>query len=212
MTNTQETPTGSTFSAVTVSGSGTTVGRGGWRKLLFVIGLLLVIASVTVGAVVWQRTVAAKNRAKAAAIAAAQLKTLQTELTYDLSTQNDQAIVNDTNLIFTGVQANKFHVSDHTLAQYYLAAGASQLNLKQSTSALSDFQKADKLDLTVHNAALQGEVSAGYALGERQQLIPQLQQLEALAKQNQSMDPLDTTPGQYQADIDAIEHNQPAEL
>jgi hypothetical protein len=134
------------------------------------------------------------------------LTVLQANLSKSENDLNNQSIIATTTQLIDGEKEGHYKISKPTLATYYLEKGASQINLKQYHLAMLDFQMAQKLDSKLQVAALQGEVQAGYDSGEHQQLIPLLQQLVSLTKNN--TDSLSDTPGQYQYDIQAIEHNQ----
>ena len=145
-----------------------------------------------------------------AALNKAEQQTLQTSLGLALDSSDDQTIVNTTTQLIDGAKSGRFSFSNGMLAQYYLDEATSLLNLKQYAQAIPAFEEAPKLDSSNQQAALEGEVMARYDMGQRQQLIPLLEQLKQLAKN--SGDPLSNTPEQYQADITAIQHNQEVNL
>jgi hypothetical protein len=134
------------------------------------------------------------------------LHDLQKRLNGALIDSNDAVIIADTTRLIHEQNVGNFNVSSQNLANYYLDRGTSRLNLKQYKGAITDLKTAAKLDSDLRIAALQGEVIAGYGLGERKQLVPILQNLEKLAGSGNNT--LDITPAQYQGDIQAIENNQ----
>jgi hypothetical protein len=134
------------------------------------------------------------------------LQRLQRSLNVAVSDNNNKLIISDTTQLIHGQKNGDFNVSLQHLANYHLDRGTSLLNLDQYSSAMIDFRTATALDSKLQIAALQGEVIAGYDMGERRQLIPVLQEL---AKLNGNGDnSVDITAAQYQGDIQSIENNQ----
>jgi tetratricopeptide (TPR) repeat protein len=159
--------------------------------------------------VLWWR---AHNRALANTAAAnkAAQSVLQKKLAFDLSRGANQLIVDDTHALISGKSAGEFTFSNQLLAQYYMYAGAAYTNLKEYSQALAAYKAAPQYSSNETQAALQGQLYAGYRSGERQQLIPILQQLVTLSKQHP--DPFGTSAGHYEADIQALENNQELSL
>ena len=109
-------------------------------------------------------------------------------------------------------KAGTYKIANKTLAMDYIERATARVNLQQYQSAAQDYQKAIQLDATDdQEAALQGEVSADYRAGERQQLVPLLQQLVTISSAK-GHDPLGGTPQQYESEIHAIQLNEPTSL
>lgn len=169
------------------------------RKRIAIVGisiLVLVVIAAAVGFAIFQRNMSEQ-------------KLLQAELTNPLSTNYAQTASAATQLI-DGKLQGKYHFSNKLLAGYYLQGATAYYNLKDYSKAITYYQAAPKYDSSLKMAALQGQVSAGYAKGERQQLIPLLQQLVDMSKNSHSL--LGPSSVQYQADIQALQNNQPVDL
>lgn len=180
----------------------------GRRKFIVYVGVGLVII-IALGVTLWWRADARHAHNNAVANAAEEAN-LQKALAFDLSTNDEQSVAYDTTQLINGKQDGTFTFNNKLLAEYYMQAGAAYTNLQEYQKAIADFKSAPKYDGTEMQAALEGEVSAGYAAGERQQLIPLLQQLEKLTKN--SHDIMSPPAAQYQDDVTAIQHNQKVDL
>ncbi len=140
---------------------------------------------------------------------AAEQASQQKNLANSINRGDNTAVVYYSTILINGKMSGKYTFSNALLAQYYMEAGSAYCNLKEYGKAITDFKDAPKYDSTIQIAALEGEASAGYAAGERQQLVPLLEQLETWAAKIH--DPMAPTAAQYQKDIVDIQHNQPAE-
>ncbi len=136
---------------------------------------------------------------------------LQKNLADDQRQMYNAGILNVSSQLIDGQKQGNFKIDDKTLATYYMYRGGAYVNTKQYALAMQDYQEAIKLDGSVKEGALQGEVFAGYQAGERQQLIPLLQQLVTISSAP-GHDPISGNPQEYKADIQAIQNNQPASL
>jgi tetratricopeptide (TPR) repeat protein len=152
--------------------------RSKWRVGVSIVALIILIAL----GILCYHEFHRKNTVNTAAITREHI--LQSILATAQSDGSDVTIVNTTTELIQGANSGKYSLTKGQLAQYYLEEGSSLVNLKKYTQAVGAFQAAAKLDQGDEFAALQGEVEAGYAAGERQQLIPLLKQLVVLAGQN----------------------------
>ncbi len=132
-------------------------------------------------------------------------------LTTALNSQNDTEIINESSQLISGAKSNDYKINKSQLALYYLYLASSLTNKMQYTQAIADYQEAIKLDSSDTEGALQGEVSAAYRNGERQQVIPLLEQLVTISSAKGN-DPIAGSPQQYEAEISAIQNNQPVDL
>lgn len=151
-----------------------------------------------------------RSKRDASNAAAAQEQNLQSLLVTAQHDNSNATIASTTSQLVTGAKSGQYTLSNDQLATYSMEEGTAELNLQNYSQALTAFQAAAKLDQADQFGALQGEVQAGYALGERQQLIPLLKQLVILA--GQSGNAIAGSPQQYQKDISEIENNQPVEF
>jgi len=192
------------------SARGLTVSRSfipGSRKPLVVIVCLL-IALIVCGGVSWW--LYSRRGADAADANSTTQAALQKELALDLAHMANQSVLNDTTKLINGKLAGKYTFSDKLLAQYYMYAGAAYTNLKEYDKAVTAYKAAPKYSGTETQAALEGQLYAGYRSGERKQLIPILEQLVTLSKQHP--DPFGTSSGHYEKDIQALQNNQEISL
>ncbi len=137
---------------------------------------------------------------------------LQAQLTSDANGVDFQTTENVATQLINGQKAGTYKINNETLAVVYLDRASARVNLKQYSAAMQDYQTSIKLDNSdVKEAALQGEVSAGYRAGQRRQLIPLLQQLVTISSAK-GADPLGGTPQQYEQYIHAIQTNEPVDL
>jgi tetratricopeptide (TPR) repeat protein len=178
--------------------------RSGWvskRKILLVGAVVLLLV---VGAGVYWYV---RPNGNDKATDAAEQRTLQTSLSSAISASDNRSVIYTTTSLIDGAKAGRFTVSDNDLGWYYTDRANAYITLNQYKNAVPDFEQAAKLNYSLKLPALQGEFQARYNTGERQQLIPLLQQLIQL--ENASQDPMrGSTVQQYQADIQAIQHNQ----
>lgn len=181
----------------------------GERKSYVYVGCLILIIALAIGGFMWWQIYHTDNQDTAAANAAEQAY-LQKSFTVSLNSGKSQTVVDDTTNLINGKLSGKFTFSDTQLAEYYMEAGSAYYNIKNYAQAVTYFKAASKYDSSLQQAALEGEVSAGYALGERRQLIPMLSQLEAMSAKVHN--PLVPSPSQYQNDITAIQNNQQVDL
>lgn len=176
------------------------------RTAIIVVCLILVV--VCIGAADWWLAHRKTSEGDSGALAAEQAA-LQRSLATDLGRSDNQAVVDDTSKLIDGKQAGKFTFSNKLLAEYYMYTGAAHESLKEYAKAIACFKAAPKYDSAEAKAALQGELSSGYAAGERQQLIPILQQLASMSQHSNGLSP---SAAQYQSDIQALKQNQQVDL
>lgn len=175
------------------------------RHKFLAIACILIIAG---GLIFWYLK---PNGNGDAATNKAEQHTLQVSLTTALNEANDKQIVSITNRLINGEKQGRFQIDNATLSGYYLVLASSDVNLNNYADAVTAYDTAQKLDSSSQFAALQGELIAKYKLGQRQQLIPLLEQLKAAAKKN-NPDQQSGTPAQYQYDIERLQHNQEINL
>jgi|ERR1700683_135100 len=170
-------------------------------KWVKVVTLLVCVVVLGGGLVIWQIHERAVKE-----------KQLQAELTNASAGVNFKTADNVATQLINGQKAGTYKIDTKTLSEDYLYRGTARANLQEYASAIQDYQEAIKLDPTDNQeGALQGEVSAGYRGGERQQLIPLLQQLVTISSARNS-DPLGGTPQEYEQDIQDIKNNEPIGL
>lgn len=124
---------------------------------------------------------------------------------------NDSVVAYDATALINGKLDGEYYFGNQLMAQYYMDGATAYYNLMQYHMAETYYAEAPKYDSADKRAALEGQVSAGYAGGERQQLIPLLSQLESMSASGPH-DVLMRPPGQYQQDIQDILNNQPVDL
>ncbi|HSW80372.1 MAG TPA: tetratricopeptide repeat protein [Candidatus Saccharimonadales bacterium] len=179
-----------------------------WKIIIAVACIALVIAGGITAYLRHESKIHAQNVAAANKI---QMVNLQKKLTADQNSGNFQLTVNDASTLINGKLSGKYQIDNKKLADYYMQTGAAYFNLKNYAKAKSSYEAAVKYDKSIQRAALQGEVSTGYAAGEREQLIPLLQQLKVLANKPPH-DILDPSASMYDHDIYAIQHKQEISL
>lgn len=133
---------------------------------------------------------------------------LESDLSVAMDSNNeDQTVVYATTQLINGAQSGKFKISNDKLGWYYIDRANAYVNLNNNKSAVPDYEAAARLNSGLKLPALQGEFQSRYETGERQQLIPLLQQLVQL--ENNSQNPMRSSEAaQYQYDIQSIQHNQ----
>lgn len=136
---------------------------------------------------------------------------VENKLNNALKTQNNAEIISESSQLIAGSKSGAYTISNSNLALYYLYRGSSLTNLNQYSQAISSYQEVEKLDSGDLQAALEGEVIAGYRSGERQQLIPLLQKLVQISSATHT-DQMNVTSVQYQDMIYEIQNNQPVDL
>jgi tetratricopeptide (TPR) repeat protein len=175
------------------------------RKMLALAGSLIIITIFVLSA--WMMHIQKVHNAENIALQAA----AQKELNVAINSADDQLTISSSTQLIDGKLDKKFRIDNKELAIDYLYRAASYLNLQQYNQALQDYQQALKLDSNSREAALVGEVTAGYRLGQRQQLIPPLQQLAQIARSSDN-DQMLGTPQDFEYYITAIQQNKPISL
>jgi hypothetical protein len=173
------------------------------RKGLWSLILVLLVICVGVSGVIVARLYSESQ----------QNKQQQDQLMSSLqaSTQDSRATIDTATQLLNGVKSSKFKLSSAQLANVYMLRSSAYLTLGQYAAANSDAVNLVKEQPSLLLAALQIEFPARYALGERQQLIPLLQQLIALKRK--TTDPMtESAVQQWQADIQAIKTGQEVQL
>ncbi len=182
------------------------------RRTLSVAVLLLVI--VIAGILFWYFK-SSGNGDKATNSAAQQ--TLQVSLAAALRNFDYQTIADSTTQLINGAQAGRFSLTTKELAQLHLEKASALTNLKMYSQSAAEYKAAMKLDTSLKYVALQGEVSALYASGERKQLMPLMQQIVQVAKQQLHTQAnlngqVQQVVLQYQTEIQDLQNNKPIEL
>lgn len=137
----------------------------------------------------------------------AEVKTLQTSLDTATNSGDSQSVINVSSQLIKGDKNGTFTLSKSDLAQYYIDRASAYLNLGQYAAAASDSEAAISANNNFKLSALQLEFEARYKEGDRQQLIPILQQIVSLEKT--SGDPRwGDAAAQYQQDITSIQQGQ----
>jgi tetratricopeptide (TPR) repeat protein len=130
--------------------------------------------------------------------------TLSTAL--DSNSDNQTVVYATTNLI-DGAKTGKFNINSIQLGQYHIDRATAYMDLNNAQKAIPDFEAAARLNGGLKLPALQGEFQSRYMTGEREQLIPLLQELVQL--ENNSQNPMRSSEAtQYQDDIQAIQRGQ----
>src|SRR5487761_1645163 len=177
-----------------------------WRRRSTLI-LAVVVVVVSVAAGVWFLTRPPKADTTAEN---AEIKTLQTTLSSDLDSgeaSNTSNIINVTTQLINGVKAKNFTISNSQLAMSYLDRATAYLNQNQYAQAVADSESATSVDSSDKLPAYQIEFEARYQIGDRQQLIPMLQQIVQLLESGGKPGNRDNLL-QYQQDIQSIQQNQ----
>lgn len=144
-------------------------------------------------------------------------QTLQTSLASIQDGADYQQVVNITSQLIDGANEGRFNMSPSELAKLHLKKADALLNQKSYSSAVTEYQAAIKIDKTVEYVALQSEVKARYAQGERKQLIPDMQKIVFLAKQKEHTSEnfngqISNTIRQYQVEINDLQQDKPIQL
>jgi hypothetical protein len=171
------------------------------RKVLVVVAVVIVVAIVVA---VWLymrppgRDMAAEN---------AEIATLQSSLDTATSNADYQGVINITSQLINGAKNGSFSLSNSQLALYHTDRAEAYLGQNQYALVTPDCEATVSLDSSQKLAALEIEFEARYKLGDRQQLIPILQEIISLAKNNGGSGNIDAVQ-QYQQDIQSIQQNQ----
>lgn len=172
------------------------------RKAIEIVIAVLVIFILALGA--WYFT----NKPKTDTTTEnAEVKTLQTTLDTATNSGDSQSVINVSSQLIKGDKNGTFTVSKSDLAQYYIDRASAYLNLGQYAPAASDSEAAISTDGSFKLSALQLEFESRYKEGDRQQLIPILQQIVSLEKTSGNPRWGDTA-AQYQQDITSIQQGQ----
>ncbi|HSW80376.1 MAG TPA: hypothetical protein VLG47_06375 [Candidatus Saccharimonadales bacterium] len=134
-------------------------------------------------------------------------KTLETSLAAAENNYNYQQTVNITTQLIDGVDSGIYHADNQTLAKYHMDRATANINLKQNESVVQDLEAAAKLSPQYKKAALAFEFEIRYSQGERQQLIPLLNQIIAIEKTSSSPTRYSMID-QYQEYISDIQQNK----
>lgn len=176
------------------------------RKAIEIIAAVIVIFIVALGT--WYFT---NKPAPDKTVENAEVKTLQTSLDTATNSGDAQTIINVSSQLINGDKNGTFALSKSDLAQYYFDRAQAEMNLGQYAQAASDSEAAVTSDSSDKLTALKIEFEARYKEGDRQQLIPVLQQIVSLEKT--SGDPRwGDAAAQYQQDIQSIQQNQEIEF
>lgn len=178
----------------------------GIHSRAFVIFGCVVLVIAMGAAIIWWR-----HQPDAQQANAAKQRTLQADLSDAVSHDQNQQVITYASQLISGQKAGIFTLRNAALSTYYLEQGAAMMNLNEYAKASSAFQNGASLGGANKKAALQGELLAGYRSGQRQQLIPILQQLSVLAAQHP--DPLGgVSSSYYEQQIQALQNNQALQL
>lgn len=172
------------------------------RKAIEIIAAVIVIFIVALGT--WYFT---NKPAPDKTVENAEVKTLQTSLDTATNSGDAQTIINVSSQLINGDKNGTFALNKSDLAQYYLDRSEAEMNLGQYAQAAADSEAAASADNSDKLSALLVEFEARYKEGDRQQLIPVLQQIVSLEKT--SGNPRwGAVAAQYQQDIQSIQQNQ----
>jgi hypothetical protein len=147
---------------------------------------------------------------------AAVQNTLQKSLSAALSKDDEQTILSATSQLINGANSGQFVISKTTLAQYHLDKANALFNLGLFGKAVPEYSAARQSDNSLTLISLKGEVQSEFALGERKQLIPLLQQIVQMSQQQEKMGQDINGSGsqliaEYSSDITALQNNQTVE-
>jgi len=173
------------------------------RHLVLIVAIIVLVAVGAGGYFAY-----ARHKHNVAANNAILQHGLESDLSTALDSSNgDQTVVYATTNLINGAQSGKFQISNSKLGWYHMDRANAYVNLNNNKQAVPDYEAAAQLDSSLKLPAMQGEFQSRYATGERQQLIPLLQQLVQL--ENNSQNPMRSSEAaQYQDDIQAIQHGQ----
>jgi Co/Zn/Cd efflux system component len=110
----------------------------------------------------------------------------------------------DSNALIQGAQNGTYKVSNKQLAQAYAARGDAEFNSADEKSAVADYEQAVKLDASLQALVGYNEFVARYHQGERQTLIPFLQELQKPYQNNHDTGAPEQY-AQYQGYIDNLQ-------
>jgi tetratricopeptide (TPR) repeat protein len=129
----------------------------------------------------------------------------ETILHSSLADENKQQdVVNATTALLAGKKAGTFTISSTDQTNLYLDRANAYLNLKEYKKAVADYTKVVSMGGATKQAALQGQVEAGYKAGERKELIPLYKQLITL--KSKSGDPMRSSiMAQYEENIQILQ-------
>ncbi len=170
-------------------------------------GVMLGLASIViiVASIAWWYFHPANSRDKRTS--AAELYTLQTSLAAAINNADNQEVLGITSQLIHGAKSGELTINTHDLAEYHLDRAVSYLNLKEYGKVSTESEAAIKLDSSLELAAWRYELQSKYYLGDRQQLIPLLNQL--IQAEQSSSDPIKSSVvAGYQEDITALQHDQ----
>jgi tetratricopeptide (TPR) repeat protein len=138
-------------------------------------------------------------------------KSLQTSLQSAEGRNDDQQIISIASELIKGKDSSKFKIEKSDLGDIYLARAMSYLNQKKYQAAADDFAQAGKLHSINQKAALQGEIQARHALGQKKELIPLFEKLIEVTKKSDT--PMASSSiTQYQGSIDKLQKGQDIEF
>lgn len=172
------------------------------RKLIEIVIGLLVIFVLALGAWYFTRKPVTDTPTEHA-----EVNTLQTSLDTAKNSGDSQSVIGDTSQLINGNKNGTFSISKSDLAQDYLDRASAEVNMGQYAQAASDSGSAVNADPSDKLAAYKLEFEARYQGGERQELIPLLQQIVQLQKSSTTSGNVDTVL-QYQQYIQDIQQNQ----
>lgn len=172
------------------------------RKTIEIIIAVLIIFVVALGA--WYFT---NKPTTDKTTENAEVKTLQTTLDSATNSADSQSIINISTQLINGDKNGSFTLSKNDLAQYYIDRASAYMNMGEYAQAASDSEAAISADNSFKLSALQIEFESRYQEGDRQQLIPILQQIISLEKTSGNPRWGDAA-AQYQQDIQSIQQNQ----
>jgi tetratricopeptide (TPR) repeat protein len=132
-------------------------------------------------------------------------KLWETILHSSISDENKQQdVVKATSALLAGAKTGEFTVSPTDQTELYLDRANAYLNLKEYKKAVTDYAKVVSIGGATKQAALQGQVEAGYKAGERKELIPLYKQLITL--KGKSGDPMrSSVMTQYEENIQTLQ-------
>jgi len=182
-----------------------------WAKQvgLIVAGIVLFVIIVAVVVVVADKYKAHHQSEQARAAKQAQL--LGAVMHPENYTSNPAALKAKSTELINGVKQNTYKLTAKQLAQAYAARGSAELSLRDYAPAAKDYEQAVKTDASMQSTVAYQEFLARYKAGERQTLIPLLQQMaDSLKDSHNSF--LQSDRANYEQYIQDIKNNQDIEL
>ncbi len=173
------------------------------RRLLKGIAILVILAAIAGVIIAVMNHQSENNKIRQAS--------LQTSLRGSLNRDDDQQTISLAGELISGEKSGKFKIERGQLGDIYLSRATAYFNQKKYSAAMSDFEQAGKLHSINQKAALQGQIQAGHALGQKKELIPLFEKLIAVTKKSDTPN-ASSSITQYQGSIDKLQKGQDIEF